>query len=260
MHLLRHMGSGIIYGLISSAIVVGGLSLAIAESYTSPAPTATSSAAAAASLTPTLPGPSPTPTASALPTSTPVPPSSCLPPGGWTLIIVGPNDTLQSLASQYHTSTSQLAAGNCLLTASLQAGYGIYVPPAPVNNLPCGVPAGWTHSYTVQPGDSFYSIAMLYGTTYQELQRANCNYSSYIAVGQLLWVPNSATTTPNSTVILIEGTPSQVPTDLLPTLAVPASATAPPATDTSAPTATATPTSVPPSPTITAFPSPTHYP
>ena len=43
MRVARQIGSGIFYGLVSVLLVVGGLSLALAESYTSPSPTSTAS-------------------------------------------------------------------------------------------------------------------------------------------------------------------------------------------------------------------------
>ena len=66
MQAVRQMGSGILYGLVSVMLVVGGLSLALAESYTAPSPTPTASLPTVPqTLTSTQAGPT------ALPSSTP---------------------------------------------------------------------------------------------------------------------------------------------------------------------------------------------
>ena len=73
----------------------------------------------------------------------------------------------------------------------LPAGFALYVPPVPtVTVVPCGPPAGYVKRHVVQAGDNLYRIALSYGITYQQLQRANCMGSSTtIYRGQVLWVP-----------------------------------------------------------------------
>jgi hypothetical protein len=87
------------------------------------------------------------------------------------------------------------------------------VPPsATVTALPCGPFQGWI-TYTIQPGDTLFHIALLYSTTVAQLQRANClGNSQYIRAGSRLWVPNVATITPGVTVIPDFPTPSETPT------------------------------------------------
>lgn len=54
---------------------------------------------------------------------------------------------------------------------------------------PCSMPAGWT-TYTVQPGNTLFSIARAVGSTVGELRTVNCIADAdNITVGQVLFVP-----------------------------------------------------------------------
>jgi len=200
MQAVRQMGSGILYGLVSVMLVVGGLSLALAESYTTPSPTPTASLPLVAQiLTSTQAGPTALPPSTLTPTATPPPPTNCRPPAGWILISVQPYDTLESLAMRFGVAPGQLAQANCLLTDNLEPGYNIYIPaPAIQAPISCGVPFGWVRAYVVRPGDTLYRIATLYGTTVFDLQGANCLSNPFITTGSLLWVPNIPVTTPRA--------------------------------------------------------------
>lgn len=262
MRALRQLGEGFALGLLSVIIVVGGMSLALAEGYVPqppPTPTATASALPSApsgieesapTEAPSTTSPIPSPSATF--TATPIPPTNCPPPAGWVLVITYPGDTLDILAFRYHTTAGALMAANCLVSPNLLPGYGIYVPPVPtITPIPCGAPFGWVQ-YTVQPGDNLYRISQLFRVTVSELQQANClGYSTTIYTGQRLWVPNVATSTPPATPINIEfDTVTPVPTDTL--------------QPTSTPEPTIIPTQVPPSETLppppTATPPPTETP
>jgi len=238
MQAVRKLGGGLIYGLVSVVLVVGGLSLALAESASPTHLTPTSGLPAVSqpltptqsgstktpartplpTQTPTQPSSTETPTRTPPPTQTPLPPTNCLPPPpGWMLIYVQPGDTLENLAARYHTTAEQIGQGNCLLTSSLPAGHGIYVPYTPPQSQPttivlCGpTPGGWVRNYIVQPGDHLYRIALQYGTTTADLQRANCiSNPNNIQVGLQLWVPNILTITPTDTPT---NTPTETPTD-----------------------------------------------
>jgi hypothetical protein len=253
MGALRQLGSGIIYGLVSVMLVVGGLSLALAESYTAPPPAPTSSLPIVPeTLTPTLAGPTSLPTSTPQPTSTPLPPTNCPPPPGWVRIYVEPYDTVESLAFRFRVWPYQLVQANCLLTNSLAPGFAIYVPPPPPppTAVPCGAPYGWIRNYIVRPGDTLYSIAVLFQTDVYELERANCNFSGYITAGSWLWVPNVPTAT---------AAPSQTPTVIIinefsTSTPLPTNTEIPTGTATFTPTATTTPT---PTYTVTSLPSPT---
>ena len=61
--------------------------------------------------------------------------------------------------------------------------------PAPPTSPPCGpVPFGWQR-YTVQPGDTLFSLAQSRGTTIGAIRQANCLYGQLIAYQQI-WLPS----------------------------------------------------------------------
>ncbi len=249
MQAIRQLGGGVIIAIISVALVLGGIVLSLAENIRA--------AATPTLLPPTLPlsFPTPTPTqtpllqtatatgtalASSSPTATLalVTPTTCTPPAGWVHVFVATGDTLYALAQRYKISPEALSAANCLASFNLSAGYALYVPPVPtVTIIPCGPPAGWVKTLIVAPGDTLFRIALSYGTTYPQLQRANCmGGSTTIYAGQKLWVPNVPTRTPIPGTTTIPEFPTETPT----------------ATATSLPTSTSTEL---PTATITAFPT-----
>lgn len=256
MRVLREMGGGLIIAVVSLILVIGGISLSLAENRPPEQPTPT-------------PLPPVFATSIELPTLTPLPVSTntlefptplvavtleasptqaatvCTPPAGWVAIVVSANDTLYALAERYKTTTDILNASNCLNNTQPAVGSLLYVPPVPtVTVIPCGPPAGWIRAYTVRPGDNLFRISLLYRTTVPQLQRANCMGSSTtIFVGQSLWVPNVPTSTPGVTVV--PNTSTATSTFI--------------ATESPAPSATASPTNtnIPPTftPSITTFPT-----
>jgi peptidoglycan endopeptidase LytE len=135
--------------------------------------------------------------------------ASCTPAAGWNRITTSATDSIYTLAQRYKTTAENLGAANCLSSFDIPPGLTLYVPPVPtVTVIPCGPPAGYVRRYVVQPGDNLFRIALSYGITYQQLQRANCMGSSTtIYSGQLLWVPNIPTRTPVRT-----STPTIAPT------------------------------------------------
>jgi LysM repeat protein len=229
MQSLRQLGGGVIIAIISVLLVIGGISLALAETLPAQAtptpilptisldfPTATSTAlpllAESATATATLPG---IVTDTPFATSTLYVQVSCNAPPGWIPIVTTASDTIYSLAQRYKTTPENLATANCLTSFSVPPGSVIYVPPVPtVTVIPCGPPAGYVKRYVVQRGDTLYSVAILYRITYPTLQRANCMGSSTtIYAGQLLWVPNIivASRTPVPGVTVIPSFPSATP-------------------------------------------------
>lgn len=263
MQSLRQLGGGVIIAIISVILVLGGILLSLAE--TLPAPTTPTQ------IPPTLPLSFPTPTftqisslptttetASPSPTSTQqaVAPTSCTPPSGWIRVVSGTGDTVYALAQRYKTSAESLSAANCLTSFDLAAGSMLYVPPVPtVTVIPCGPPAGWVRTHVVQAGDNLYRIALSYGLTYPQLQRANCMGSSTkIYTGQRLWVPNIPTRTPVPGVTIVPDFPTETASPTATFTSAPATSTdtatatqqPPTATFTLAPTATSTITPFPP--------------
>lgn len=250
MQSLRQLGGGVIIALVSVILVIGGISLALAETLPSQAtpttipptisldfPTATFTISPIVSETPTA---SQTPTPFLTNTLfVPTIPITCTPPSGWIRILTSTGDTIYSLAQRYKTTADNLSAANCLTSPNLPAGLALYVPPVPtVTVVPCGPPVGYVKRHVVQAGDNLYRIALSYGITYPQLQRANCMGSSTtIYAGQLLWVPNVPTLTPVPGVTIVPDFPTTTPSATL----VPTATTVPPtATSTFIPTASPT--------------------
>ena len=208
--------SGVIMGglaaLVSGFLVLGAFILSFSESESSlirlpthtalvvglatPLPPIASSPTytVAPSATPSLPPPSSlTPTSSE---TVSLSPTACPIPDGWIPYTVQRGETLNPLAARYGLSPQELADANCL-TASQQVvpGFILYVPgsdniPPPfVSPIPCTPRYDW-FIYIVQPGDTLYNLALRVNSTVYELQVANCLLSTYIRVGQRLYVPS----------------------------------------------------------------------
>ena len=293
MNALRQLGSSLLLAVLSATLVIGGISLALAESYVPvipPTPTATQV------LFPTFSSPTTVPSASIsipstqtpLPASTntvPPPPTSCPPPAGWVAVPVGPGDDLTTLAFRYHSTPQQLSVANCLFSNNLPFGSYLYVPPVPTQtSVPCGPPPGWVR-YIVQSGNTLFSLSQAYGVSLSQLQFANCMAANqyYLYAGQTLWVPNVVTRTPRATstptltpIVIIfptitgtataTGTATNLPTATAPPTSTSLPTATPTGTATGTATATATATAPPPtapptaSATITAFPTQTSNP
>jgi len=266
MQTLRQIGGSILLALFSVALVIGGISLALAESYVPDIPTPTETQAQALSFN--------SPTSQPLvlvtetfpvPSQTIAPPTSCPPPASWIPITIQPGDDLVTLALRHQSTPENLLVANCLFSTDLPTGSIIYVPSIPTKTtVPCGPPIGWIR-YTVQAGNTMYSLSQAYGVSISQIQFANCmSPNQYnLATGQSIWVPNVVTRTPRATATAtltpvsiifptitqtatVTPTASNVPTSTMTATNVPTStATATVASPTTPPTATATITSFP---------------
>jgi len=205
MQSFRQIGAGILLGIISVVVVLGGLALSLAEggaadSISTILPTENTLGEIVTSF-PTLPLLIFTDTPQSLDftaTASITPPptlTNCPPPAGWLPILTQSQDTLERLAQTYNTSIDSLRANNCLLSDQLIANSVLYVPPQPtLTPIPCGAPLGWVN-YTVIAGDTLYHISLLYRVTVPALRQANCLNSDVIRAGQTLKVPNVPTST-----------------------------------------------------------------
>lgn len=262
---VRDFGNALVATLVSVGLTLGALSISLVEFIPEAAPTATSlllPSPIPLTSTPTFP---PTLTPETFTDTPPTPtllqaasPPSCPPPAGWTPILVRPSDTIDSIAENYRTTSAQLRSANCLISDTLVPGAVLYVPPVATSTVGVCIPGavGWVKNYTVQRGDTIYSIAVNHYTTASLLKHVNCRRSDIIYAGEVLWVPNVATRTPTPSP-LPGSTITPYPTDPLTETALPFTATAIPSNTPipSTPTAVSTPT---PLPTLTA--SPTAFP
>lgn len=266
MQIIRQIAGSFLLAFLSVALVVGGISLALAESYVPeipPTPTDTQAPV------PVFDSPTPQPIVLAtdtllVPRATVPPPTSCPPPAGWIAITVQPGDDLVSVALRYQSTPENLLIANCLFSTDLPTGSILYVPPFPTQtSVPCGPPPGWVH-YTVRSGNTVSSLSLAFGVSSTQLRFANCLPSNqyYLTIGQMIWVPNIATRTPYAT-----ATRTLTPVSIIfPTLTrtatvTPTATNIPPsstATNTNVPTVTASQTPVPSfTPTATFVASPT---
>ncbi len=216
MNSMRQLVTALVYALVSVVLVVGGLSLGLAEGGINAArPTVKPSPTLFSSSTPRAPV---TPTVSFFVSATPQ--------------IVYVTATEAFTVTQPFPSIAPTATQHAYIYPT--ATTRVYYPPTPVR---CGPYYGWIKGYTVQQGDTLFHISTLYRTTVTELQVANCLPGTFIYPGELLWVPNVPTITPGPTII--------------PTF--PSSTTEPPPTATDTPIPSPTDTAVP---TITDTPIP----
>lgn len=200
---LREAVCGLVFALLTAMLVLGALTLSLVEGKSAP----------------DLP-PLPTETPFELPTFLPIqatqipftrtpgatPTITCPKPAGWVEYIVRQRDTLEDLALRANLSTSQLLNANCLLSADLVAGAILFLPPfsLTVTGSPfpshtpsrCGPPPGWI-PYRIQSQDTLFRISLRYGVSVPQLQYANCmGTSTFLRTGDVLYVPNVATRTP----------------------------------------------------------------
>ena len=92
-------------------------------------------------------------------------------------------DTLYGISNQYGVSVSELAKLNNIKGSNLNIGQVLEIP----NNE--GSNPDNMFMYTVKKGDSLYSIAKKYNTTYQEIMKLNYLTNTNLSVGQVLRIP-----------------------------------------------------------------------
>jgi len=106
-------------------------------------------------------------------------------PGSGQEYIVQPGDTLFSIARRYGTTVEAIQRANGIVNPTyISVGQRLVIPQG--STPP---PAGGT-TYTVQPGDTLYSIAAKYGKNVWDIVVANNLAEPYwILVGQILTIP-----------------------------------------------------------------------
>lgn len=101
--------------------------------------------------------------------------------------LVKRGDTLYSIARSYNTTVDAIKSLNNLSSNVLSIGQVLKIPTSPSNG---GTSPSVT--YTVQAGDTLYSIARQYNTTVDAIKSLNHLSSNILSIGQILQIPTSS--------------------------------------------------------------------
>ena len=112
-------------------------------------------------------------------------PSALLPESTY---IVKKGDSLYSIANKYNTTIDELKRINNLTSNILSIGQVLKLPSDKVSDIE---KEENTISYTVQKGDSLYSIAKKFGITVDEIKSLNNLTSNNLAIGEQLMIKGS---------------------------------------------------------------------
>ena len=110
-------------------------------------------------------------------------PSALLPESTY---IVKKGDSLYSIANKYNTTVDELKRINNLTSNTLSIGQVLKLPSDKASNVE---KEENTISYTVQKGDSLYSIARKYSTTIDKIKDLNNLTTNLLSIGQVLLIP-----------------------------------------------------------------------
>ena len=100
--------------------------------------------------------------------------------------IVKKGDSLYSIANKYNTTVDELKRINNLTSNTLSIGQVLKLPSDKASNVE---KEENTISYTVQKGDSLYSIARKYSTTIDKIKDLNNLTTNLLSIGQVLLIP-----------------------------------------------------------------------
>jgi len=105
--------------------------------------------------------------------------------------VVQKGDSLWSIASKLGTSVDELKKLNNLSTNNLSIGQLLKVPTNNGGNTGDNAPTAPENIYTVQKGDSLWAIANKYGTTVDNIKKANNLSTNNLSIGQTLVIPST---------------------------------------------------------------------
>lgn len=106
--------------------------------------------------------------------------------------VVKKGDSLWSIASKNNITVNELKALNNLSSNTLQIGQLLKLPTSNNNGSANNEPSTPNKNiYTVQKGDSLWAIANKYGTTVDNLKKANNLSNNNLAIGQTLIIPST---------------------------------------------------------------------
>ena len=112
-------------------------------------------------------------------------PSALLPESTYT---VKKGDSLYSIANKYNTTVEELKRINNLTSNTLSIGQVLKLPSDKASNIE---QEKNTITYTVQKGDSLYSIARKYSTTIDKIKDLNNLTTNLLSIGQVLLIPTN---------------------------------------------------------------------
>lgn len=112
-------------------------------------------------------------------------PSALLPESTYT---VKKGDSLYSIANKYNTTVEELKRINNLTSNTLSIGQVLKLPSDKPNKIE---QEKNTITYTVQKGDSLYSIARKYSTTIDKIKDLNNLTTNLLSIGQVLLIPTN---------------------------------------------------------------------
>lgn len=101
-------------------------------------------------------------------------------------------DTLYSIAKKFGMSVSDLMEINSLTSSSLKVGQVLLLKKESSDSIPIGSSCYGNfleveyYTYTVQRGDTLYSIAKKYGVSVSSIQQLNSLKSTSLSIGQVL--------------------------------------------------------------------------
>lgn len=109
-------------------------------------------------------------------------------------------DSLWSIARRFGVTVQEIRDANDLVSDTLSVGQSLIIPGLSADedleddNNNETIPS----TYTVQSGDSLWSIANKFGVTVNDLKNANGLTSNLLSIGQVLIIPNSNTNNPTN--------------------------------------------------------------
>ena len=102
--------------------------------------------------------------------------------------VVKSGDTLYSIARKYNTTVDEIKKLNNLTTNTLKIGSVLKIPTTSTNNI---IEEDNYITYTIQKGDTLYSIANKYNTTVDNIKSLNNLTSNTLTIGNNLKIPST---------------------------------------------------------------------